>query len=251
MRSCSLASPDCHTHLEKPLFAPTTQSNKQRCSLLRCMSQLMARYVLRFDALGTSPRISRNSFGPFRSRRFRLARSSGVAAGSVRRSMAWPARSADLARPDRATSAFANPVSTRRRMASDRDRAGLRCLLPQTSIFLMSSRGKRTGTTGSCPVAGRPLFFCCFMNFRIQHFRPRGSASLSTMMTNPSRSQMFGGVWRLVPLALFSNQPRTTRRSGHTMPAARTNSLLPYWPIRPSSLALWRTSSIVPARRRK
>src|SRR6476620_1901565 len=42
-------------------------------------------------SLGRLPRTSRNSFGPFRSRRLRRCRSSSGADGSIRRSISWAA----------------------------------------------------------------------------------------------------------------------------------------------------------------
>jgi hypothetical protein len=51
----------------------------------------------------------------------------------------------------------ASPISTSWRIASERDAALLRAA--HESIALVSSVDKRIAETGSCPVAGRPLFF--------------------------------------------------------------------------------------------
>src|ERR1700730_15519277 len=51
----------------------------------------------------------------------------------------------------------ARPSSTRRRMASERDTAPL--LAAHLSIDAVSLGDRRIAETGSCPVAGRPLFF--------------------------------------------------------------------------------------------
>jgi hypothetical protein len=75
-------------------------------------------------ALGRSPRISRNSCGPFKSRRFRLARSSAGADRSSTRSIARPAISDALDPiflPSRSAGCAAgSPSSTSRRIASAR-----------------------------------------------------------------------------------------------------------------------------------
>jgi hypothetical protein len=51
---------------------------------------------------------------------------------------------------------LANPSSTRRRIASERDAAPLRPA--HLSIEVVSFGGRRMAATGSCPVAGRPRF---------------------------------------------------------------------------------------------
>jgi hypothetical protein len=53
---------------------------------------------------------------------------------------------------------LASPSSTRRRIASERDAAPLRAA--HLSIEVVSFGGSRMAATGSCPVAGRPRFFC-------------------------------------------------------------------------------------------
>src|SRR5258707_1283480 len=77
----------------------------------------------------------------------------------------------------------ANPSSTRRRMACEREAALLRTAHP--SIAFVSSVDKRIAETGSCPVAGRPLFFrfmdlADFMTYSYYEnaslARPRGAA---------------------------------------------------------------------------
>ena len=108
-----------------------------------------------------SLRMSRNSFGPFNSRRFRLACSSGDADRSVWRSIVAAARSAALARVfglcGCAEAEAAIPSSTKRRKASDR--AGLSaCRAAQPSTAPISSFGIRRLIIGSLPVAGRPRF---------------------------------------------------------------------------------------------
>jgi hypothetical protein len=111
---------------------------------------------------GRSARSCRNSPGPFRSRRFLCWRSSAVADGSASLSICWPARSRAV------DAAFglrcfigcdpASPSSTSRRMASERPGLSV-CLAAQASTFSRNSDESRMAVTGSCPVAGRPLFF--------------------------------------------------------------------------------------------
>jgi hypothetical protein len=111
--------------------------------------------------LGRSPRISLNSCGPLRSRRFRLCRSSSVADESASLSICWPA-SSDAFDAALGLRRFigrdpASPNSTRRRMASERDCAP--AFFDHPSISVINPRGSRIPTNGSRPVAGLPSFF--------------------------------------------------------------------------------------------
>lgn len=111
---------------------------------------------------GRSARSSRNSPGPFRSRRFLCCCSSAVADGSASLSICWPARSMafDVAFGLRRFMSCdpASPSSTSRRMASERSGLSV-CLAAQASTFSRNSDESRIAVTGSRPVAGRPLFF--------------------------------------------------------------------------------------------
>jgi len=112
-------------------------------------------------SFGRSPRISRNSCGPLMSRRFRSRRSSGVADGSPISSIRRPAMSEAFAAAVGLVclvgSEPLSAISIMRRMAPERDPS--ECLAAQSSIDLISARGIRVATSGSLPVAGRPLFF--------------------------------------------------------------------------------------------
>jgi hypothetical protein len=111
---------------------------------------------------GRSARSSRNSPGPFRSRRFLCCCSSAVADGSASLSICWPARSMafDVAFGLRRFMSCdpASPSSTSRRMASERSGLSV-CLAAQASTFSRNSDESRIAVTGSRPVAGLPLFF--------------------------------------------------------------------------------------------
>jgi hypothetical protein len=111
---------------------------------------------------GRSARSSRNSPGPFRSRRFLCCCSSAVADGSASLSICWPARSMafDAAFGLRRFMSCdpASPSSTSRRMASERSGLSV-CLAAQASTFSRNSDESRIAVTGSRPVAGLPLFF--------------------------------------------------------------------------------------------
>jgi len=98
--------------------------------------------------------VSRNSSGPFSSRRFRLARSSAGAAGSARRSIVFPAMSAAVARRDRLAWAVARPLSISARIAVERSRCP--CAFAQRSRRAISSSESRSPIIGRTPVAGRP-----------------------------------------------------------------------------------------------
>ena len=114
----------------------------------------------RFD-VGRSPRISRNSVGPFVSLRFRRARSSAGIDGSPRRSSSWPAIAcaldADFLLRLLGNLPPASACSSKRRIAPERDAAPSR--LAQTSRVSINACGRRTPTSGSAPVAGRLFFF--------------------------------------------------------------------------------------------
>jgi hypothetical protein len=111
---------------------------------------------------GRSARSSRNSPGPFRSRRFLCCCSSAVADGSASLSICWPARSMafDVAFGLRRFMSCdpASPSSTSRRMASERSGLSV-CLAAQASTFSRNSDESRIAVTGSRPVAGLALFF--------------------------------------------------------------------------------------------
>jgi hypothetical protein len=112
--------------------------------------------------LARSSRISLNSVGPLRSRRFRCCRSSGVADESASLSICWPARSeafdAALGLRRFIGRDPASPNSTKRQIASDRD--GLSgCSAPHLSMVARSSGASRTPVTGRRPMASLPLFF--------------------------------------------------------------------------------------------
>ncbi len=111
---------------------------------------------------GRSFRIPRNSFGPLISRRLRLSRSSWVAEGSARRSMASLARSTALARVRRLTGPIdtgeaASPSSTSRRMASER-RGLSACLAAQASIRPLNSLGGRSPKIDYLPFALQNIY---------------------------------------------------------------------------------------------
>ena len=112
--------------------------------------------------LGISPRISLNSVGPFRSRRFRCCRSAGVVDELASLSICWPAITeafdADFGLRCLFDHDPASPNSTRRRIASDWD--GLSgCSAAHLSTFARSSGASRTPMTGERRVAGLPRFF--------------------------------------------------------------------------------------------
>ena len=111
---------------------------------------------------GRSARSSRNSPGPFRSRRFLCCCSSAVADGSASLSICWPARSMafDVAFGLRRFMSCdpASPSSTSRRMASERSGLSV-CLAAQASTFSRNSDESQIAVTRSRPVAGLPLFF--------------------------------------------------------------------------------------------
>jgi hypothetical protein len=113
--------------------------------------------------LGRSPRMSRNSPGPLRSRRFRCCRSSWVADESASLSICWPASSeafeAAFGLRRRIGRDPASPNSTGRRIASDPEGLSV-CLAAHWTTFARSSGASRTPVTGRRPVAGLPLFFC-------------------------------------------------------------------------------------------
>ena len=119
------------------------------------------RLLQRFDFEWTASRISRNSFGPFRSRRFRRCRSSSGADGSRSLSNCVEAkpRAFDLAFwvRDLAGCATASACSRRRRIASGRDnRASWRPI--QASKAASWAGCKRTRIGSPLPVAGGPRF---------------------------------------------------------------------------------------------
>jgi hypothetical protein len=112
--------------------------------------------------LGISPRISLNSVGPLRSRRFRCCRSSWVVDESASLSICWPAITeafdADSGLRCLIDHDPASPNSTRRRIASDWD--GLSgCSAAHLPTFARSSGASRTPMTDERPVAGLPRFF--------------------------------------------------------------------------------------------
>jgi hypothetical protein len=112
--------------------------------------------------LGISPRISLNSVGPFRSRRFRCCRSSWVVEESASLSICWPAITeafdADSGLRCLIDHDPASPNPTRRRIASDWD--GLSgCSAAHLSTFARSSGASRTPVTDARRVAGLPRFF--------------------------------------------------------------------------------------------
>jgi hypothetical protein len=112
--------------------------------------------------LRRSLRISLNSVGPLRRRRFRCCRSSLVADGSASLSICWPAMSEAF------DAAFGlrrligcvpdSPISTRRRMASGRLGGGSWPAI-QASRAVNWSGCTRTIIGSPLPVAGGPLFF--------------------------------------------------------------------------------------------
>jgi hypothetical protein len=115
-----------------------------------------------FFGFGKSPRMSRNSRGPFRSLCFRLARSSSVADLSPMRSISWPAiveafTAALLPRGFKGC-ALASPSSISLRMASERVAA---FRFAHASMVLIIPGGRRALTRGSLPVGGRPRCFRC------------------------------------------------------------------------------------------
>jgi hypothetical protein len=117
---------------------------------------------LHFFAFGRSSRISRNSFGPQISARFRRACSSGDIDLSLRGSISRAANFDALC----AVSLFGGrlagfPTRARsmiRRIASERVGRSS-CFLHQSSNLDRRAEDKRIAVTGSRPVAGRPLFF--------------------------------------------------------------------------------------------
>jgi hypothetical protein len=132
-------------------------------------SEAAAKYVAslrkgllqRFDFEWTASRISRNSFGPFRRRRFRRCRSSSGADGSRSLSNCEEAkpRAFDLAFwvRDLAGCATVSACSRRRRIASGRDnRASWRPI--QASKAASWAGCKRTRIGSPLPVAGGPRF---------------------------------------------------------------------------------------------
>ena len=112
---------------------------------------------------GKSPRMSRNSFGPRISARFRRACSSGGIDLSLRGSISRAANVDAL----RAVSLFGGRLagfrtsafSMIRRIASERD-GWSSCFLHHSSNLDRRADDKRIAVTRSWPVAGRPLFFC-------------------------------------------------------------------------------------------
>ena len=139
-----------------PIRSPSmiAPSRGMRASVQAC-------FELHGFGLGRSLRISLNSFGPLRSRRFLVCRSSSVADGSPNSSICWPARSDAFDTTFRLSRGVgwdpASPSSTRRRMASDRVSVPLR--FDHSSIRVIISRDNRMPINGSRPVAGLPRFF--------------------------------------------------------------------------------------------
>ena len=105
---------------------------------------------------------SRNSPGPFRSRRFLCCCSSAVADGSASLSICWPARSMafDVAFGLRRFMSCdpASPSSTSRRMASERSGLSV-CLAAQASTFSRNSGESPIAVTGSRPWPACLSFF--------------------------------------------------------------------------------------------
>src|SRR4051812_9539019 len=96
-------------------------------------------------------------------RRLRFSRSSIGAVPSPRMSIICPASLDALAAvfPDAFAivgRALAKPISTSRRMASEREGMSFK-LVAQASTRTLRSSGRRIAVTGSRPVAGRPRFF--------------------------------------------------------------------------------------------
>jgi hypothetical protein len=128
--------------------------------------------------------MSRNSGGPLVSRRFRFSSSSAGSDGSTLRSIACPAISrafdAPLWLPFRGGCDPASAISTKRRIASEREGAPVSAA--HLSIAAVSSAGSLMAETGSWPVAGRPLFFRTTVFDRAIYLyytksEPRGSAN--------------------------------------------------------------------------
>jgi hypothetical protein len=144
----------------------TTRTSRETIRMSGVGVEAVIRYLFgrldrshRFRA-GRSPRISLNSFGPLRRRRFLVSRSSSVADGSPISSICRAARSAafdpTFAWGSGAGWPLASPSLTRRLMASDRVLVPLS--FDHSSIWVMISRGNRRPISGLRPVAGLPRF---------------------------------------------------------------------------------------------
>jgi hypothetical protein len=142
---------------------PRRSRRGRRVALLlsaSCATGPRPRMTQRFD-FETSPRISRNSLGPLRRRRFRILRSSSGVNGSISLSSSCAANSSALDAVSRFRrrngSDAANPSSRSRRIASERELTPLSSA--HLSIAAVSLGDNRIAENGSCSEGARSFVF--------------------------------------------------------------------------------------------